>query len=139
VSDKTNFNSILTRFPGETIWPWFWMFYSCENLGYLFKQQDVHKIDHVVDVACYDDVTKTAIFRTPTCHSTAANTPGTHINRISAQSLRNHLGEGGLHGPRPYVGCLLSPSSWRWSYPILICDLGYRPLLHFNYYFTTFG
>jgi hypothetical protein len=28
---------------------------------------------------------------------TAANTPGKHINRLSAQTVRNHLREGGLH------------------------------------------
>jgi hypothetical protein len=34
---------------------------------------------------------------------TDANTPGTHTNRLSAQTVRNHLREGGLHGNRPYV------------------------------------
>ena len=45
-------------------------------------------------------------FRTAT--ATAAVTPGTHNNRISAQTVRNRLAESGLHGRRPYVGSVLS-------------------------------
>ena len=45
-------------------------------------------------------------FRTAT--ATAAVTPGTHNNRISAQTVRNRLAESGLHGRRPYVGSVLT-------------------------------
>jgi len=44
-------------------------------------------------------------FRTAT--ATAAVTPGTHNNRISAQTVRKRLAESGLHGRRPYVGSVL--------------------------------
>ena len=45
-------------------------------------------------------------FRTAT--ATSAVVPGTHNNRISAQTVRNCLAESGLHGRRPYVGSVLS-------------------------------
>jgi len=45
-------------------------------------------------------------FRSAT--DTAAVTPGTHNNRMSAQTVRNRLAESGLHGRRPYVGSVLS-------------------------------
>ena len=45
-------------------------------------------------------------FRTAT--ATAAVTPGTHDNRISAQTVRNRLAESGLHGRCPYVGSVLT-------------------------------
>ena len=38
-----------------------------DTLGNVFKQQDVRKIDHVVDVCASRRVAKTAIFGTPTC------------------------------------------------------------------------
>ena len=37
-----------------------------------------------------------------TATATAANTPGLHNNRISAQTVRNRLRENGLHARRPY-------------------------------------
>ena len=46
--------------------------------------------------------------RFQTATGTAANTPGTHNNRISAQTVRNRLRQGGLLGRRPYVGCVLT-------------------------------
>ena len=46
--------------------------------------------------------------RFQTATATAANTPGTHNNRISDQTVRNRLREGGLRAHRPYVGCLLT-------------------------------
>ena len=46
--------------------------------------------------------------RFQTTTATAANTHGTHNNRISIQTLRNHLHEGGLSARRPYVGCVLA-------------------------------
>lgn len=44
-----------------------------------------------------------------TATRTAAATPGTHNNRISAQTVRNRLAENGLRGRRPYVGSVLLP------------------------------
>ena len=46
--------------------------------------------------------------RFQTATATAANTPGLHNNRISAQTVRNRLRENGLHAQRPYVGCVLN-------------------------------
>ena len=46
--------------------------------------------------------------RFQTATATAANTPGLHNNRISAQTVRNRLRENGLHARRPYVGCVLT-------------------------------
>ena len=43
-----------------------------------------------------------------TAIATAANTPGLHNNRISAQTVRNRLWENGLHARRPYAGCVLT-------------------------------
>ena len=43
-----------------------------------------------------------------TATATAANTHVTHNNRISAETMRNRLGEGGLSIHRPYVGCVLA-------------------------------
>ena len=45
-----------------------------------------------------------------TATATAANTHGTHNNRISAQTVRNRLRLGGLNARRPYVGCVLARS-----------------------------
>ena len=46
--------------------------------------------------------------RFQTATATAANTPGLHNNRTSAQTVRNRLRENGLHAQRPYVGCGLT-------------------------------
>ena len=46
--------------------------------------------------------------RFQTATATAANTPGLHNNRISGQTVRNRLRGNGLHGRRPYVGCVLT-------------------------------
>ena len=46
--------------------------------------------------------------RFQTVTATAANTHGTHNNRISAKTVRNRLNEGGLSARRPYVGCILA-------------------------------
>ena len=46
--------------------------------------------------------------RFQTATATAANTHGTHNNRISAQNVRNRLCEGGISARRPYVGCVLA-------------------------------
>ena len=46
--------------------------------------------------------------RFQTATATAANTPGLHNNRISAQTVRNRLRENGLHARRTYVGCVLT-------------------------------
>ena len=46
--------------------------------------------------------------RFQTATATAANTPGTHNNRIPALNVRNRLLEGGLSAHRPYVGFVLS-------------------------------
>ena len=43
-----------------------------------------------------------------TATATAANTPGLLNNRISAQTVRNHLRENGLRERRLYVGCVLT-------------------------------
>ena len=40
--------------------------------------------------------------------SATANTHDTYNNRISAQTVRNRLREGGLSLRRPYVGCVLA-------------------------------
>ena len=45
--------------------------------------------------------------RFQTATATAANTHGTHYIRISAQTVRNRLHEGGLSARRPYVSCVL--------------------------------
>ena len=42
-----------------------------------------------------------------TAKATSANTNGTHNNRISAQTVRNRLCEGGLCTCRPDVGCVV--------------------------------
>ena len=41
-----------------------------------------------------------------TATATAANTPGLHNNRISVQTVRNHLQDNGLHAQHPIVGCV---------------------------------
>ena len=46
--------------------------------------------------------------RFQTATATAANTNGTHNNRISAQTVGNCLCEGGLSARRPYVGYVLA-------------------------------
>ena len=46
--------------------------------------------------------------RLQTATATAANTPGTHKNRISAQTVRYRLREGGLSACCPYDGCVLA-------------------------------
>ena len=46
--------------------------------------------------------------RFQTVTATASDTPGTHNNRISAQTVRNRWLEGGLSASRPYVGCVLA-------------------------------
>ena len=46
--------------------------------------------------------------RFQTATATAANNHGTHNNRISAQTVRNCLSEGGLCARRPYVCCVLA-------------------------------
>ena len=88
-----------------------------DTLGKVFKQQRVRKIDHVgpVDVCASRRVAKIAIFRTPTCAIASklpqllVLTPMIHIyNRISAQTVRNRLHEGGLSARHPYVGCVLA-------------------------------
>ena len=43
-----------------------------------------------------------------TATPTAANTHGTHNNRISAQTVRNRMRDGGLSAHCPYVGCVLA-------------------------------
>ena len=43
-----------------------------------------------------------------TATAPAANTPGYHNNRISAQTVRNRLRENGLYARRHYVGCILT-------------------------------
>ena len=45
--------------------------------------------------------------RIQTATATAANTPGLHNNRISAQTVRNRLRENGFYARRPCVGCVL--------------------------------
>ena len=45
--------------------------------------------------------------RFQTATATAANTHGTHNNRISAQTVRNRLREGGLSARCRYAGCVL--------------------------------
>ena len=44
-----------------------------------------------------------------TAVETSQVTPGTHNNRISADTVRNHLREFGLRPRRPYVGMPLTP------------------------------
>ena len=46
--------------------------------------------------------------RFQTATATAANTPGLHNNRISAQTVCNRWRENGIHARRPYVGCVLT-------------------------------
>ena len=46
--------------------------------------------------------------RFQTATATAANTHGTHNNRISAKTVRIRLREGGLSAHFPYVGCVLA-------------------------------
>ena len=46
--------------------------------------------------------------RFQTATATAANTPGLHNNRISAQTVRNRLRENDLHARRLYTGCVLT-------------------------------
>ena len=46
--------------------------------------------------------------RFQTATATASNTHGIHSNRISVQTLRNHLREVRLSARRPYVGCVLA-------------------------------
>ena len=46
--------------------------------------------------------------RFQTATATAANTPGLHNNRMSAQTVRNRLRENRLHARRPYVRCVLT-------------------------------
>ena len=44
----------------------------------------------------------------PNATATAANTHGTHNNRIYAETVRNRLREGELSARRTYVGCVLA-------------------------------
>ena len=62
--------------------------------GNVFKQQGTLKIDHVVDVHFTRNIHLHNHLQTAS--ATFANTHGTNNNRISSQTLDNHLHEGGL-------------------------------------------
>ena len=53
-------------------------------------------------------VTSHLRYRFLTATRTAHNTPGRHINRISAQTVRNRLRERSIRADRPFVGQVLT-------------------------------
>ena len=90
---------------------------------------------HFVIVRVLQRVVKTAISRTRICQTataTAANTPGLHNNRISAQTVRHRLRENDLHARRPYVGYVLTQShrqnrlNWARVHTLDMATLEYR-------------
>ena len=62
-----------------------------------FERQEAPTTCHVVDVRVLQRVFKTLyheqafVQSIPNCTATAANTPGLHNNRISAQTIRNRF------------------------------------------------